>query len=84
MLRSADGEEVRPELAGDGTGDERLSAAGRPVQEQAACGGLAEGLGELRVTHGSEKGELQALLDLLHAAHVGQPDAGRLDVLDDR
>ncbi|ALO08374.1 hypothetical protein AQF52_2780 [Streptomyces venezuelae] len=67
-----DGEEVRAELARDGPGDEGLAAAGRAVQEQTAAQRLAVQPAQFGIAHGGEEGGLQAVLDLLHAADVGE------------
>ena len=75
------------DLAGHRPGDEGLAAAGRAVEQQPAAGRRAERRGQLRVADRAEERQLQPLLDVLHAADVGQPGRrplGPVDVLGDR
>ena len=74
-------EEARAELARDGAGEERLAAAGRAVEQQAAAQRLAVVGAQLGVAQRREERGVQARLDLLQAADVGErdPRALRLD-----
>ena len=78
----ADDVEAGTELSGEGPGDERLAAAGRPPQQQPATQRLAEAGGDLRIAQGFEERGIEALLDLIHAADVVQSDAGHGRALD--
>jgi hypothetical protein len=73
-------EEARAELAGHRAREERLAAARRAVQQQAAAQRLAVVGAQLGVAQRGEERGVQARLDLLGAADVGQRDArpGRL------
>ena len=65
---------ARAELAGDRAREERLAAAGRAVQQQAAAQRLAVVRAQLGVAQRREEGGVQARLDLLQAADVGERD----------
>ena len=80
MSANETGHEPGAELAGHGPGDERLAAAGRPVQQQAAAQALAVQLAQLRVAHRGQERGLEPLLDLVHPGHVGQLEGGALGV----
>ena len=63
-------------------GQERLAAAGRPVEQQAAAQALAVQRAQLGVAQRAEEGDLEPLLDLLHAADVRfAPPLGALGVV---
>ncbi|GAA2469163.1 hypothetical protein GCM10010273_65740 [Streptomyces lavendulocolor] len=66
------------EFPGDRTGDERLAAAGRPVQQETAAQAPAVQLAQFGVAQRGEEGGLEAVLDVLHAADVGQTDPSGL------
>ncbi len=76
----ADGIEPGAELPGNGAGDERLAAARRPVEQQAAAQALAVQPAQLGVAHRHQERALEPLLDLLHTGDVSQPDARLLDL----
>jgi hypothetical protein len=73
-------DERRAHLARHGPGQECLAAAGRAVEQQAAAQALAEQRTQLGVAQWPQERHLEALLDLLHAAHVGERDRRPLDV----
>ncbi len=62
------------ELAGDGAGEERLAAAGRAVEQQPAAQRLAVVGAQLGVAQRREEGGVQARLDLVEPADVGERD----------
>ena len=65
-------------LTGHGAGDEGLARPRRAVQEQAAAQALAVEPAQLGIAHRGQERRLQPVLDLSHAADVGQADAGPL------
>ncbi len=69
------------EFARDCAGDERLAAARRPVQQQAAAQALVVQPPQLRVAQRGQERGLQAGLDLGHPGHVGELEAGPLGVV---
>ena len=71
-IANLDVHERGAELAGESTGDVGLAASGRAVEQQAAVEALAVELADLRVAQGCQEGHGEAVLDRLHAAHVGQ------------
>jgi len=75
-----DGKETRAVLARDRPRQERLAATRRSVEEQPAAQALAIGLAQLGMAHRAEEGELEALLDLLHAADVRKTQRGPLEI----
>jgi len=72
---------VRPQLAGQCPGQERLAAAGRSVEQQPAAQALAVEPAQLRVAHRGQEGRLEPLLHLGHPADVGQAEPAHLDVV---
>ena len=78
-----DPEEAGPQLPGQGPGQERLAAAGRPVHQQAAAERAAEQPPHLRVAQRGQEGGGQPALDRRHAADVGQGGPRLLDLAED-
>ena len=76
-LVEADAEEAGAQLAGDRPGEEGLAAPRRAVEQQAAPERLPVHLAELRVAQGTEERGLEAALDLVEAADVGEGDPPR-------
>jgi len=76
-LVEADAEEASPQLAGDRAGKEGLAAPRGAVEQQAAPERLPVHLAELRVAQGTEERGLEAALDLVEAADVGEGDPPR-------
>ena len=73
-------DEPGPHLAGHRASQERLAAAGWSVEQQTTAQTLAEQVAQLLVAHRGQERHLQALLDLHHAADVGQADRRGLHV----
>ena len=71
-------QEPSTHLAGDGAGDEGLPLPRRTVQDQAAAQALAVEPAQLGIAHRGQEGGLEPVLDLDHAADVGQADIGPL------
>jgi hypothetical protein len=67
-----DGHEARAELAGRGARDERLAAARRPVEQEAAAARASEGLVDLRVLVRGDDAQLDLALHRLESGHVGE------------
>ena len=80
-VAEAEREEARAQLARDRAGEERLAAAGRAVEQQAAAQRLAVVGAQLGVAQRRQERGVQARLDLLEAADVVErdPRALRLD-----
>ena len=77
-----DADELRAQLAGDRTGQERLATTRRSVQQQPAAQALGEQPLQFGVAHRCEERCLQPGLHIGHTAHVGKPYGGTLDVED--
>src|SRR5205807_4461888 len=75
-----DAQKARAQLAGRGAGEEGLAAARRSVEKKAAPQRLAVGLAQLRVAHRLQEGDVEAALDVLHAADVLEPQVRPLDL----
>ncbi len=78
----ADADEARLELAGHGSGQEGLAAAGRAPEQEATTQLRAVGPAQLGVAQRGEEALVQSLLDVLEAAHVGQGHPGQVARLD--
>ena len=79
-VSQGDRQEVRAHLASDCASDECLATPWRSIEKQPTFEGLPVQLDELGVAHRRKDGRLQAGLDLLHAAHVREPQSSAFHV----